>query len=160
MLWNFLNDRNGIIFLQQVLVVFEIVLFAGNVVVSFWHFVWHLLSWRNDKDTHWYTFTSIIYMWYCIFKTCIFHLKESLILERNDLSFKEYEDCKWQSYLFSFPPFFGQDDDDNITRFLILAREPIIAGIDRPYKVFHSLAYLMQFLITCELHSKDLLMNF
>ncbi|KAL5775338.1 hypothetical protein ACOSP7_012895 [Xanthoceras sorbifolium] len=27
-----------------------------------------------------------------------------------------------------------QDDDDNITRFLILAREPIIAGTDRPYK--------------------------
>ncbi|KAK1557643.1 hypothetical protein Q3G72_028641 [Acer saccharum] len=27
-----------------------------------------------------------------------------------------------------------QDDDDNITRFLILAREPIIAGIDRHYK--------------------------
>lgn len=28
-----------------------------------------------------------------------------------------------------------QDDDDNITRFLILAREPIIPGTDRPYKV-------------------------
>ncbi|XP_031392032.1 arogenate dehydratase/prephenate dehydratase 1, chloroplastic [Punica granatum] len=27
-----------------------------------------------------------------------------------------------------------QDDDDNITRFLILAREPIIPGTDRPYK--------------------------
>ncbi|KAK4857443.1 hypothetical protein QYF36_000707 [Acer negundo] len=27
-----------------------------------------------------------------------------------------------------------QDDDDNITRFLILARESIIAGTDRPYK--------------------------
>ncbi|XP_027338212.1 arogenate dehydratase/prephenate dehydratase 1, chloroplastic-like [Abrus precatorius] len=27
-----------------------------------------------------------------------------------------------------------QDDDDNITRFLVLAREPIIPGIDRPYK--------------------------
>ncbi|CAK7351277.1 unnamed protein product [Dovyalis caffra] len=27
-----------------------------------------------------------------------------------------------------------QDDDDNITRFLILAREPIIPGSDRPYK--------------------------
>ncbi|TXG47008.1 hypothetical protein EZV62_026302 [Acer yangbiense] len=27
-----------------------------------------------------------------------------------------------------------QDDDDNITRFLILAREPIIAGTDTPYK--------------------------
>ncbi|XP_015883740.3 arogenate dehydratase/prephenate dehydratase 1, chloroplastic isoform X2 [Ziziphus jujuba] len=27
-----------------------------------------------------------------------------------------------------------QDDDDNITRFLILAREPIIAGTDRQYK--------------------------
>ncbi|PIN13586.1 Prephenate dehydratase [Handroanthus impetiginosus] len=27
-----------------------------------------------------------------------------------------------------------QDDSDNITRFLILAREPIIAGTDRPYK--------------------------
>lgn len=27
-----------------------------------------------------------------------------------------------------------QDDDDNVTRFLILAREPIIAGTDRPYK--------------------------
>ncbi|XP_059438261.1 arogenate dehydratase/prephenate dehydratase 1, chloroplastic isoform X2 [Corylus avellana] len=27
-----------------------------------------------------------------------------------------------------------QDDDDNITRFLILAREPIIPGNDRPYK--------------------------
>ncbi|KAI9199171.1 hypothetical protein LWI28_028606 [Acer negundo] len=27
-----------------------------------------------------------------------------------------------------------QDDDDNITRFLILAIEPIIAGNDRPYK--------------------------
>lgn len=27
-----------------------------------------------------------------------------------------------------------QDESDNITRFLILAREPIIAGIDRPYK--------------------------
>ncbi|KAK4857788.1 hypothetical protein QYF36_006355 [Acer negundo] len=28
----------------------------------------------------------------------------------------------------------AQDDDDNITRFLILAIEPIIAGTDRPYK--------------------------
>ncbi|KAK7303303.1 hypothetical protein RJT34_14206 [Clitoria ternatea] len=27
-----------------------------------------------------------------------------------------------------------QDEDDNITRFLILAREPIIPGTDRPYK--------------------------
>ncbi|KAL5578831.1 hypothetical protein UlMin_011273 [Ulmus minor] len=27
-----------------------------------------------------------------------------------------------------------QDDDDNITRFLILAREPIIPGTDKPYK--------------------------
>lgn len=27
-----------------------------------------------------------------------------------------------------------QDDDDNITRFLILAREPIIPGTDRPFK--------------------------
>ncbi|XP_057996373.1 arogenate dehydratase/prephenate dehydratase 1, chloroplastic isoform X2 [Hevea brasiliensis] len=27
-----------------------------------------------------------------------------------------------------------QDDDDNLTRFLILAREPIIPGTDRPYK--------------------------
>nr|KAJ0212427.1 hypothetical protein LSAT_V11C400177110 [Lactuca sativa] len=27
-----------------------------------------------------------------------------------------------------------QDDLDNITRFLILAREPIIPGIDKPYK--------------------------
>ncbi|KAG6776822.1 hypothetical protein POTOM_016610 [Populus tomentosa] len=27
-----------------------------------------------------------------------------------------------------------QDDDDNITRFLILAREPIIPGTDRPHK--------------------------
>ncbi|KAE9602052.1 hypothetical protein Lal_00040759 [Lupinus albus] len=27
-----------------------------------------------------------------------------------------------------------QDDDENITRFLILAREPIIPGTDRPYK--------------------------
>ncbi|KAJ7967702.1 Arogenate dehydratase [Quillaja saponaria] len=27
-----------------------------------------------------------------------------------------------------------QDDDDNVTRFLILAREPIIPGTDRPYK--------------------------
>ncbi|KAI4295907.1 hypothetical protein L6164_035903 [Bauhinia variegata] len=27
-----------------------------------------------------------------------------------------------------------QDDDENITRFLILAREPIIPGLDRPYK--------------------------
>ncbi|KAK9126835.1 hypothetical protein Scep_015681 [Stephania cephalantha] len=28
-----------------------------------------------------------------------------------------------------------QDDTDNITRFLILAREPIIPGIDRPFKI-------------------------
>lgn len=28
-----------------------------------------------------------------------------------------------------------QDDDDNITRFLILVREPIIPGTDRPHKV-------------------------
>ncbi|KAH9622227.1 hypothetical protein KSS87_010512 [Heliosperma pusillum] len=27
-----------------------------------------------------------------------------------------------------------QDDDDNITRFMLLAREPLIPGIDRPYK--------------------------
>ncbi|WJX91346.1 ADP,ATP carrier protein [Trifolium repens] len=27
-----------------------------------------------------------------------------------------------------------QDDDDNVTRFLVLAREPIIPGTDRPYK--------------------------
>nr|WGU24036.1 arogenate dehydratase/prephenate dehydratase 6 [Crinum x powellii] len=27
-----------------------------------------------------------------------------------------------------------QDDSDNVTRFLMLAREPIIAGIDRPFK--------------------------
>lgn len=35
-----------------------------------------------------------------------------------------------------FPPCTGQDDDDNITRFLILAREHIIPGTDRPYKVY------------------------
>ena len=34
-----------------------------------------------------------------------------------------------------FPTCTGQDDDDNITRFLIFAREPIIPGTDRPYKV-------------------------
>lgn len=28
-----------------------------------------------------------------------------------------------------------QDDSDNITRFLILAREPIISGTHRPFKV-------------------------
>lgn len=28
-----------------------------------------------------------------------------------------------------------QDDCDNVTRFLILAREPIIPGTDRPFKV-------------------------
>lgn len=28
-----------------------------------------------------------------------------------------------------------QDDSDNITRFLMLAREPIIPGTDRPFKV-------------------------
>lgn len=28
-----------------------------------------------------------------------------------------------------------QDDSDNITRFLILAREPIMPGTDRPFKV-------------------------
>ncbi|KAF5447100.1 hypothetical protein F2P56_032674 [Juglans regia] len=27
-----------------------------------------------------------------------------------------------------------QDDSDNVTRFLMLAREPIIPGIDRPFK--------------------------
>ncbi|CAO2823651.1 unnamed protein product [Amaranthus hypochondriacus] len=27
-----------------------------------------------------------------------------------------------------------QDDEDNVTRFMILAREPVIPGIDRPYK--------------------------
>ncbi|PNY13507.1 arogenate dehydratase/prephenate dehydratase chloroplastic-like, partial [Trifolium pratense] len=27
-----------------------------------------------------------------------------------------------------------QDDSDNITRFLVLAREPILPGIDRPFK--------------------------
>lgn len=35
-----------------------------------------------------------------------------------------------------------QDDDDNITRFLILAREPIIAGTDRPYKVLFFVSHL------------------
>ncbi|KAF9677948.1 hypothetical protein SADUNF_Sadunf08G0161000 [Salix dunnii] len=29
-----------------------------------------------------------------------------------------------------------QDDSDNVTRFLILAREPIIPGTDRPFKIF------------------------
>lgn len=29
----------------------------------------------------------------------------------------------------------GQDDSDNITRFLMLAREPILPGTDRPFKV-------------------------
>jgi len=33
-----------------------------------------------------------------------------------------------------------QDDDDNITRFLILAREPIIPGTDRPHKVLLSVS--------------------
>lgn len=28
-----------------------------------------------------------------------------------------------------------QDDSDNVTRFLMLAREPIIPGTDRPFKV-------------------------
>lgn len=45
-----------------------------------------------------------------------------------------------------FDPFsrcFLQDDDDNITRFLILAREPIIPGTDRPYKVLLPLYLLM-----------------
>ena len=27
------------------------------------------------------------------------------------------------------------DDDENITRFLVLAREPIIPGTNRPHKV-------------------------
>lgn len=35
-----------------------------------------------------------------------------------------------------------QDDDDNITRFLIFAREPIIPGTDRPYKT--SIVFTLQ----------------
>lgn len=31
--------------------------------------------------------------------------------------------------------FFFQDDSDNVTRFLMLAREPIIPGTDKPFKV-------------------------
>lgn len=34
------------------------------------------------------------------------------------------------------PHFLLQDDCDNVTRFLMLAREPIIPGTDRPFKVF------------------------
>lgn len=30
---------------------------------------------------------------------------------------------------------YWQDDSDNITRFLVLAREPILPGTDRPFKV-------------------------
>lgn len=33
-----------------------------------------------------------------------------------------------------------QDDDDNVTRFLILAREPIISGTNKPYKVLVTVA--------------------
>lgn len=53
-----------------------------------------------------------------------------------------YEDCqtvmKCAKYNMTklFPPYTGQDVDNNITRFLILSREPITPGIDdRPYKV-------------------------
>ena len=35
-----------------------------------------------------------------------------------------------------------QDDSDNITRFLMLAREPIIPGIDKPFKV-SNIAHLL-----------------
>ena len=38
-----------------------------------------------------------------------------------------------------------QDDLDNITRFLILAREPIIPGIDKPHKVTKKIIYFIVF---------------
>ena len=38
-----------------------------------------------------------------------------------------------------------QDDLDNINRFLILAREPIIPGIDKPHKVTKKIIYFIVF---------------
>lgn len=47
----------------------------------------------------------------------------------------KYKNIKDASLFNLLPLCTGQDDDDNITRFLILAREPIIPGTERQYKV-------------------------
>lgn len=43
--------------------------------------------------------------------------------------------CWWDIALGNSHEFILQDDCDNVTRFLMLAREPIIPGTDRPFKV-------------------------
>ena len=53
-----------------------------------------------------------------------------------------YHHCSGHSY-----NSFLQDDCDNVTRFLMLAREPIIPGTDRPFKV--SLKYTVKFSNIC-----------
>lgn len=61
------------------------------------------------------------YVWYL-------HLKVTFVIFLFLLQFK-------LSALFTMSMMFWQDDCDNVTRFLILAREPIIPGLERPYKV-------------------------
>lgn len=61
--------------------------------------------------------------------------------------------------MFFRSPLCGQDDSDNITSFL--AREPIIAGIDKPYKVISfPRASIIQFLVSYYIQKIYLCYNF
>lgn len=92
------------------------------------------LSGLHHIHTIFATLTSILenMPWTCDPCNCLSDLS---------LPFYCYEECltlmnNGKCYLTKlFSPYPVQDDDDNITRFLILAREPIIPGTDRPYKV-------------------------
>lgn len=44
------------------------------------------------------------------------------------MNFIQLKRNHWSAFSF-------QDDSENVTRFLMLAREPIIPGIDKPFKV-------------------------
>lgn len=61
--------------------------------------------------------------------------------------FKSLQFMKNPIWIYLGPRCPDQDDSDNITRFLILAREPIIAGTDRPYKVLFLVSHIYILLV-------------
>lgn len=57
-------------------------------------------------------------------------------------------------------PYILQDDSYNVTRFLMLAREPIIPGTDRPFKVRPFMIQNLQLSKGCHYHSFSIICSF